>query len=228
MKVLIVKDDPRLAATLRRLLRRQKFVVDVAHSLQLARSALEDNAYEVVLLDRLLPDGDGTELLAFARRQRLRARFIIVSALGETGQRVEGLDHGADDYITKPFEPEELYARIRAAGRRPVLPSERVLALGNLSFDCYSRNFTVNGQLVVLTRRATALVEKLLERGGRVVTRNVLDAALYGFDDFVQANALETQVSRLRKQLATADANVSIHTIRGVGYMLTERPERAS
>ena len=94
MKVLIVEDDPRLAATLRRLLRRQKFVVDVAHSLQLARSALEDNAYEVVLLDRLLPDGDGTELLAFARRQRLRARFIIVSALGETGQRVEGLDHG--------------------------------------------------------------------------------------------------------------------------------------
>lgn len=226
MKVLLVEDDPQLAENVRRLLRRQKHVVDVAGTLSMAKAALAGDAYEVVLLDRLLPDGDGTELMDFARRECLSTRFIVVSALDDIGQRVEGLDHGADDYITKPFEPAELNARIRAAARRPVPDSGRELALGNLRFNMRTKTFMVDARVVVLPRRTLALMEKLLERSGRVVTRDALEAAIYGYNDYVQSNALESHVSRLRKHLVQAGANVRVITIRGVGYMLrkAERP----
>lgn len=222
MRVLLVEDDPQLAENVRRLLRRAKHMVDVAGTLSLAKAVLVGNCYEVVLLDRLLPDGEGTELIDFARRKCLSTRFIIVSALSETGQRVEGLDHGADDYITKPFEPAELNARIRAAARRPIPDGGQVLAFGNLRFNVYTKTFTVDGEAVVLSRRILALMEKLIEHGGRVVTRDTLEMAVYGYGGFVQSNALEAHVSRLRKDLAKARANVQVITIRGVGYMLRE------
>lgn len=228
MKVLLVEDDPQLAENVRRLLRRQKHVVDVAGTLSTAKAALAGDAYEVVLLDRLLPDGDGTELMDFARRECLSTRFIVVSALDDIGQRVEGLDHGADDYITKPFEPAELNARIRAAARRPVPDSGRELALGNLRFNMRTKTFMVDARVVVLPRRTLALMEKLLERSGRVVTRDALEAAIYGYNDYVQSNALESHVSRLRKHLLQAGANVRVITIRGVGYMLRKAEAPAS
>lgn len=222
VKVLLVEDDPQLAENVQRLLCRAKHRVDVVGTLSLAKAVLAGNCYEVVLLDRLLPDGDGTELIDFARRRCLSTRFIIVSALGDTGQRVEGLDHGADDYITKPFEPAELNARIRAATRRPIPDGGQVLAFGNLRFNVCNKTFTVDGKAVALSRRTLALMEKLIERSGQVVTRDTLEMAVYGYDDFVQSNALEAHVSRLRKDLVEAGANVQVITIRGVGYMLRE------
>ena len=222
MKVLLVEDDPNLAVSMRRMLAQDKHVVDVADSFCLARAALADGAYDVVLLDRLLPDGDGLELMRQTRRRGSSTRFLVVSALGEPVQRVEGLDLGADDYIAKPFEPSELLARIRAAGRRPAPEAGRVVAFGNLRFEPHSRNFTVGDKALVFPRRELAIMEKLMVRPGRVVTRDALEAAAYGYDEIVRSNTLESHVSRLRRHLSEGGADVSIHTVRGVGYLLRE------
>jgi len=127
-----------------------------------------------------------------------------------------------DDYMVKPFEPAELFARIRAALRRPLPDSSRVLKLGNLRLNCQSRNFRVSGETIVLPRREIVLLETLMRCAGRVVTREFLESAMYGYDDEIQSNTLESHVSRLRKHLAGLDAAVTVHTIRGVGYMLKE------
>lgn len=227
MKLLLIEDDPDLAVTMRRLLARENYVVDVAESLRMARAALADNTYDLVLLDRRLPDGDGAELIRFAHRKRLHARFLIVSALGETMQRVEGLDLGADDYIVKPFEPQELFARLRAAARRPLPETSRVIEVGNLALHCQHRHFTVAGNSLTLPRREMTILEKLMERAGAVVPRDLLEDAMYGYDDLVQSNTLESHISRLRKHLADCGANVGIHTVRGVGYELRKTAEAA-
>lgn len=227
MKLLLIEDDPDLAVAMRRLLARENHVVDVADSLRMGRAALTDNAYDVVLLDRRLPDGDGAQLIKFARRNRLRTRFLIVSALGETVQRVEGLDLGADDYIVKPFEPEELFARLRAAARRPLPETTRVIEVGNLALHCQQRQVTVAGKSLMLPRRELTVLEKLMERAGAVVPRDTLEGAVYGYDDLVQSNTLESHISRLRKHLADCGANVGIQSIRGVGYLLRKTAEAA-
>ena len=222
MKLLLVEDDPDLATTMRRLLERQNHVVDHADSLQIAKVAVVENEYSVVLLDRRLPDGEGTDLIEYARGKGLPLRFLILSALGDLDQRVEGLDLGADDYMVKPFEPDELLARLRAAERRPLPASARILELGNLRLNCETRNFRVSGETVVLPRREMMILESLLQAAGRVVTRDRLESAAYGYDEEVQSNTLESHISRLRKNLTGRKAGVAIRTIRGVGYMLKE------
>ncbi len=228
MKILLVEDDPDLAATMQRLLDRQNYVVDHAGSLQVAKAAVLDNEYAIVLLDRRLPDGDGTELIRYARSKELNTRFLILSALGEIEQRVEGLDLGADDYMVKPFEPDELLARMRAAARRPLPESEKILELGNLRLNCATRNFRISGETVVLPRREMVILECLMSGAGRVVTRDVLESAMYGYDEEVQSNTLESHVSRLRKNLASKEAGVAIHTVRGVGYLLRANDSRVN
>lgn len=222
MKLLLVEDDPDLATTMRRLLERQNHVVDHADSLRLAKVAVVENEYSIVLLDRRLPDGEGTDLIEYARGKGLPLRFLILSALGDLDQRVEGLDLGADDYMVKPFEPDELLARLRAAERRPLPASARILELGNLRLNCATRNFRVSGETVVLPRREMMILESLLQAAGRVVTRDRLESAAYGYDEEVQSNTLESHISRLRKNLTGRKAGVAIRTIRGVGYMLKE------
>ena len=222
MKLLLVEDDPDLATTMRRLLERQNHVVDHADSLRLAKVAIVENEYSIVLLDRRLPDGEGTDLIEYARGKGLPLRFLILSALGDLDQRVEGLDLGADDYMVKPFEPDELLARLRAAERRPLPASARILELGNLRLNCETRNFRVSGETVVLPRREMMILESLLQAAGRVVTRDRLESAAYGYDEEVQSNTLESHISRLRKNLTGRKAGVAIRTIRGVGYMLKE------
>ena len=222
MKLLLVEDDPDLATTMRRLLERQNHVVDHADSLRLAKAAVVENEYSIVLLDRRLPDGEGTDLIEYARGKGLPLRFLILSALGDLDQRVEGLDLGADDYMVKPFEPDELLARLRAAERRPLPASARILELGNLQLNCATRNFRVSGETVVLPRREMMILESLLQAAGRVVTRDRLESAAYGYEEEVQSNTLESHISRLRKNLTGRKAGVAIRTIRGVGYMLKE------
>ena len=221
MKILLVEDDPDLAAMTSRVLARHNYVVDIAENLAIARSAVQDNAYSLVLLDRRLPDGDGTELIKFMRQKSLATRFLVLSALGKLNQRVEGLELGADDYIVKPFEEDELIARIRAAERRPLPDLSRVIEAGNLNFHCEERNFFVGGEPLILPRREMTVLECLVRGFGRVVTREHLEAEMYGYDDEIQSNSLDAHISRLRKQLAQRQATVKIDNIRGVGYVLT-------
>ena len=223
MKILLVEDDPDLASATQRLLRRHNYIVEVAEDLRVARSALLSFRHEIVLLDRRLPDGDGVDLIHFAQDNNLSCKFLVLSALGELQERVEGLDLGADDYMVKPYEPEELLARIRAAERRPVPEVGRVLKLGALRLNCDTRNFFVDGDAFILPRRELVILEQLIQGANRVVGRDVLEQAMYGYDEQFESNTLESHMSRLRKAIAARNCGVGIHTVRGVGYMLKEQ-----
>lgn len=222
MKILLVEDDSDLAAVTQRLLCRHNYIVDIAEDLSMARGALHSSRYEIVLLDRRLPDGDGVELIHFAKKRNLSCKFLVLSALGELQERVEGLDLGADDYMVKPFEPEELLARMRAAERRPAPDVGRKIELGRLRLDCDRRNFDIGGETFMLPRREMVILEQLVRNANRVVGREALEQAMYGYDEQFESNTLESHMSRLRKTLDAHNRGVKIHTVRGVGYMLRE------
>lgn len=146
----------------------------------------------------------------------------MLTAKGTLSDKVEGLDVGADDYLVKPVAIEELMARIRAVSRRPSAMVTPRLRLGRLEFDFESLQAQVDGQLLALPRRQVLVLQALAMRQGRTVTRSALEAAVYGFDDEIQSNALDAHISKLRKALQQAGAGVEIHVIRGVGYLLAE------
>jgi len=218
MRILLVEDELDMAAALTAALGRQDIVVDHAHNLEIAEEDARIGVHDAVLLDRKLPDGDGLSIIPVIRRVQPGLPIIVLSALGSLDQRVDGLDHGADDYLAKPFSTDELLARLRAVLRRPTQIGESVVAVGNLKFNLSDRSVTVGGEPLDLPRRETLVLEMLVRRNGRAVTRGALEEAVYGFDDEIASNALDANISRLRKKLA--DASVEIHPIRGVGYLL--------
>lgn len=219
MRILLVEDEVEMAAALRAALARRGFVVDRVRTLEDAHLALKEPGVRAVLLDRRLPDGDGLSLLPVLRAMTDPPPVIVLTALGQTMERVEGLDAGADDYLVKPFELDELLARLRAVARRRAGAAVEPLTLGALSFDTVHREAQVSGNPLQLPRREIALLDVLLRRAGRVVLRETIEAALFGFDDAPASNTLDSHVSRLRRRLSDAGAGVAIHALRGVGYM---------
>lgn len=222
MKILLVEDEPDMSRLLSSLLKGAGFVIDHATSIREAEEATRQIAYDLNLLDRRLPDGDGAELIPRIRAMRPGARVMMLTALDSLTSKVSGLEAGADDYLTKPFQGEELIARVRACLRRPgsaVLPPIRV---GALSFDPETRALTIDDKPLPLRRRELNLLEALIRRANRVVTREALLNEVFSSEDEVQANAIDTLVSRLRQRLSSPGANVTILTARGIGYMLTE------
>jgi DNA-binding response OmpR family regulator len=220
VRILLVEDEPEMASALAAALRKYDMVVDLIATLADAEEAVSCNAYGAILLDRQLPDGDGLTLIPTLRSKGLSVPVIVLTARGELVDRVAGLDLGADDYLGKPFAVEELLARLRAVLRRPSdLPSE-MLKLGRLSFDLGNREASVAGRPLDLPRRELLVLETLLRRMGRTVARPSLEEAVYSIDDEIQSNALDTHVSRLRRKLSEAEAEIEIHAIRGVGYLL--------
>ncbi|CCP15783.1 Response regulator mprA [Stenotrophomonas maltophilia RA8] len=222
MRILLVEDDPDLSRALQSGLERQGVVADVVGSLAEAAIALREPVHQLMLLDRQLPDGDGAGFVATARSLRPNLAVIMLTAKGTLSDKVEGLDVGADDYLVKPVAIEELMARIRAVSRRPSAMVTPSLRLGRLEFDFESLQAQVEGQPLALPRRQVLVLQALAMRQGRTVTRSALEAAVYGFDDEIQSNALDAHISKLRKALQQAGAGVEIHVIRGVGYLLAE------
>lgn len=222
MRILLVEDDPDLSRALQSGLERQGVVADAVETLAAATAALREPVHQLVLLDRQLPDGDGTDFVAVARALRPNIPVIMLTAKGSLSDRVEGLDVGADDYLVKPVAIEELMARIRAVARRPSEMVAPVLRLANLTFDFQSLQADVEGHALPLPRRQVLVLQALALRQGRTVTRSALEEAVYGFDDDIQSNALDAHISKLRKALQQAGARVEIHVIRGVGYLLAE------
>ncbi len=220
MRILLIEDEAEFAKPLRSALERDRFVVDWVSSIALATVALRSGAHELVLLDRTLPDGDGLSLIPPLRLNMPGVPIIVLSARGELADRVAGLDDGADDYLVKPFDLEELLARMRAVQRRPneVAPDEVIV--GDLVFDMAFGEARVRGTPLDLQRREVSVLTALLRRRGRTVLREMLEEAVYGFDDTIQSNTLDSHISRLRRKLGDADAGVEIHTVRGVGYLL--------
>ena len=223
MRLLVVEDSRPLAEYVSVACRAKGFVVDLAHSLAEARAAVAGTLYETIVLDLGLPDGDGLEWLQEIRRAGLRTPVLILSARDAPRTVVDGLDFGADDYLTKPFEIEILVARIRALMRRPSAAHGPVITEGNVSFDTSAREARVDGDLIKLGRRELDSLELLLRRTGRVVPKGAIQDAIYPSGEEVASNAIEVLIHRLRKRIRDRGGNIEIHTVRGVGYMLRER-----
>jgi DNA-binding response OmpR family regulator len=220
-RVLLVEDDPALAREIVRALEREGWALDHVACLADAFEAVIQQPYRAILLDRRLPDGDGIALVPAAKSRPSAPSIIFLTARDEVADRIEGLDAGAEDYLVKPFALQELLARLRAACRRPAAGlAPEPIEVGRLSFDPVSREARVAGRPLSLRRRQLALLELLVRRAGRVVQKGHLDSELYGLAAEVSDNALETQVSRLRRSLEEAGSGVEVRTIRGVGYML--------
>ncbi|AHE56727.1 response regulator transcription factor [Sphingomonas sanxanigenens] len=223
MRILLVEDEAELATTIRSLLEQEQCIVDWADRLSIAEEAASFGVHDLVVLDRTLPDGDGLSLIPALRQRNPGVPIIVLSARSELSDRIAGLDEGADDYLAKPFAFEELLARIRALRRRPNELTPDEVRVGRLVFDLAFDEASVDGRRLDLPRREMRVLATLLRRRGRTVLRESLEQAVFGFDDEVQSNTLDSHISRLRRKLAEAGAEVEIHAIRGVGYLLRAR-----
>lgn len=224
MRVLVVEDNYRLGCLIAKLLHDDGHIVDIAATLEEARTALTVAEQEVVLLDLALPDGDGLDVLGLIRQNGGSALVLVVTARGNIVDRVQALNSGADDYIVKPFSDDELLARVRALGRRLRPLRENVLSAGNISLDTESLTLSIAGRPIAISRREILLLKALLAQQGKVLPKEKLDNAVYSLDRPVTDNAVEAVVSRLRKRLDDAGATVKVIALRGIGYILTEEP----
>lgn len=224
MRVLLVEDEPEMASALRSALTRHDMVVDHAPNLFEAEAIAASCSHDAIVLDRQLPDGDGLSLIPKLRARGNLVPVLVLTVRADLADRVAGLDRGADDYLAKPFAFDEFMARLRALLRRPATMQQDVVRAGRLSFDVMNREACIAGAVLDLTRRELLVLEALLRRVGRMVPRALLMEAVFSLDDEVQPNALDTQVSRLRRKLSDANGGVVINGVRGVGYLLREAP----
>jgi len=220
MRILVAEDDAILADGLVKSLRHAGYAVDWARTGEEADAALAVQSYDLAILDVGLPRMSGLEVLGRLRARKLRLPVMILTALNGVDDRVRGLDLGADDYLTKPFELAELEARVRALTRRGLCGAPTMLCHGPLAFDQVGRRASLNGEPLELSARELGLLEILIQRGGRLVSKQQLVDHLCEWDGEVSENAIEVYVHRLRKKLEPA--GVKIRTIRGLGYCLDQ------
>lgn len=224
MRVLLVEDDAILADGLAHSLRSLGHAIDCMATGADADRALSAEQYDFVILDIELPLLNGFEVLRRLRKRKATVPVLVLTARDSVHDRILGLDIGADDYLTKPFEMGELEARMRALVRRAQGIAENEIALGRLVLDLKGRQALVDGAGLDLSAREWAVLELLAARAGRVVSKDALMKSLYEWDDDASPNAIEIYVHRLRKKLM--DSGIVIRTIRGLGYLL-ERPKQA-
>lgn len=216
MRLLLVEDDPMIGASVQKGLRQDGFAVDWVRDGHAAELAVAYESYALILLDLGLPKKDGLDVLATLRQRGNTTPVLVLTARDAVADRVKGLDSGADDYLAKPFDLDELAARIRALLRRQAGRAEPVIRHGELTLNPSTHEATLRGQALVLTAREFALLEALLERPGVILSRAKLEERLYGWGEEIESNAVEVYVHSLRKKLG-ADF---IRNVRGVGYMV--------
>jgi len=216
MRILLVEDDELLGDGLRVGLVQSGYAVDWLKDGLSADQALKTETFDLVVLDLGLPKMLGIQVLQNMRSRGLTMPVLILTARDSVEDRIKGLDSGADDYLTKPFDLDELCARLRALQRRFSSRAEPLLVHDGISLDPASHTVTLNGDLMNVSRREFALLHKLLENAGRVLSREHLTQSLYGWGEDVDSNALEVHIHNLRKKFGQE----FIHTIRGIGYMI--------
>lgn len=221
MRIFLVEDNSALADGVSRALTKVGYAVDTTADGEDADSILATQDFDLVILDLNLPGFDGLEVLKRLRARGNTAQVLILTARDGVNDRVAGLDLGADDYLTKPFELAELEARVRALLRRGAGASSPEITQGGLRFNSVARRLWVNDEATDLPRRELGVLEILLNRLGHVVSKENLADGLANFDDEISPNAIEIYVSRLRKRLKPAGLN--IRTVRGLGYLLEKR-----
>ncbi len=219
MRLLLIEDEIEMARALSVVLVQQHYVVDHMSTVEDAREAIKSRVHDAIILDRHLPDGDGLAFLREMRGAGNTTPVIVLTARNAPTDRVLGLNDGADDYLGKPFLTDELVARLRAIVRRSDHHESRTITEGNIVLDLEHKEARIGDTLINLPRREMLVLEMLMRRSGRTVLRRALEEAVYGYDDEIQSNALDSHVSRLRKKLADSGADVEIHSIRGLGYL---------
>jgi two-component system OmpR family response regulator len=216
VRLLLVEDDTMIGESVLDLLRAEHYAVDWVKDGEMADTALRTQTYDLVLLDLGLPRRDGLAVLRDLRARKDRTPVLVATARDALAQRVEGLDAGADDYVLKPYELDELLARIRALLRRAAGRAEPVYEHQGVSIDPATREVAVNGQPVLLSAREWAVLEPLLARPGLVLSRAQLEEKLYSWKDEVSSNAVEVYIHGIRKKLGPD----IIQNVRGVGYLV--------
>ena len=214
MRLLLVEDDTMIGEAVRLGLRKQALAVDWVQDGLAAKAALSTETFDLVLLDLGLPKLDGLQVLKWLRGTGAKVPVLILTARDSVNDRIKGLDAGADDYIVKPFDLDELAARVRAVLRRQSGRAENVVEHLGLTLDAANHEVTLHGAPVNLSHREFALLEALLERPGQVLSRAQLEERLYGWGEEVESNAVEVHIHNLRKKLGTD----YIQNVRGVGY----------
>jgi DNA-binding response OmpR family regulator len=222
MRLAVVEDNPELAQLLTQSLKAEGYETDLMTTAAEARAAVTTTRYAALILDLGLPDGDGLAILREIRLRKDPLPVLVLTARGGLQDRVSGLRGGADDYLVKPFALEELVARLEALLRRPGQLLGRSLQVANLVFDTESRQAFIDDKPQMLSAREVAVLELLMRRKDRVVSKKLVEDQIFGLSGEVASNAVEVYVHRLRKQLSEHGAKVQIHTIRGVGYLMAE------
>ncbi|MCL5053132.1 MAG: response regulator transcription factor [Ferrimicrobium sp.] len=223
MRVLIVEDHPEMGSWIRKELLQLQWECDIAETLSAARRFIRQAAYDVLLLDIMLPDGSGIELCQ-ELRMSVNAAIIMVTARDDVSDRIEALDKGADDYVIKPFAIEELVARIRAVSRRITGDRGPVLEFCDLRLWTEERSVEQHGQPLELSRREFDLLEAFMRNSKKVLTRDQLLEIAWGYVFFAESNVVDVTVKRLRERL-DPEGQVAIDTVRGVGYVLRSSRE---
>jgi two-component system OmpR family response regulator len=216
MRVLLVEDDKMIGAAISEALKDAAYAIDWVKDGDLAGEAIHSETYDIALLDLGLPDVDGLEVLKRIRSEKKRLPVIILTARDALGDRIDGLDLGADDYLVKPFEIGELLARMRAVLRREGSGSQPVLSNGKLELNPATREASYLGEAAILSAREFALLQALLTRPGAILSRSELERHIYGWSEEVESNAVEFLIHAVRKKLGAK----SIRNVRGVGWMV--------
>ncbi|MBI4921455.1 MAG: response regulator [Devosia nanyangense] len=218
MRILVVEDNTTLASGIASVLRAAGYAVDVVHDGVSAEAVIATETFDLVILDLTLPEMDGLDVLRGMRARRNASSVLILTARGALDERVRGLDLGADDYMTKPFEVSELEARVRVLLRRQSGLHDASVSFGDITLDTVSRTVWAFGQALDIPLREFSVLETLLLKGGKVVGKQAIIESLAAFDDELSENAVEQYVSRLRRRLAPYALTVRV--ARGIGYYL--------
>ena len=216
MRLLLVEDDPMIGAGVQRGLKQDGHTVDWVRDGAAAELAVADGVYEVILLDLGLPRKSGLELLAGLRRKGVATPVLVITARDSVADRVKGLDAGADDYLVKPFDLDELSARIRALTRRQGGRASPVIEVGSLALDPAKHVVTLGGVPIALSKREFSLLHALMKQPGVPLSRAQIEESLYGWGEEIESNAVEVYIHSLRRKLGAE----RIRNVRGVGYMV--------
>lgn len=223
MKLLLAEDDPMIGTSMVHGLKQAGFAVDWVRDGRNARAALDSGDYGLLLLDLGLPQVDGVSLLKALRRANLDIPVLVVTARDTVADKIAGLNLGADDYLTKPFDLDELVARIHALQRRQAGRTQPEIRLGDLCLNPLNREASLDGRPLPLSQREFSLLAALMEKPGAVLSREQLEDRLYGWEEEVASNAIEVHLHNLRRKLGM----VWIRNVRGVGYKVVEPPPDA-
>ena len=216
MRLLLVEDDPMIGASVQRGLRQDGHTVDWVRDGAAAELAVANGVHEMILLDLGLPRKSGLDLLASLRRRGAATPVLVITARDSVADRVKGLDAGADDYLVKPFDLDELSARIRALTRRQGGRASPVIEVGSLALDPAKHVVTLGGAPIALSKREFSLLHALMKQPGVPLSRAQIEESLYGWDEEIESNAVEVYIHSLRRKLGAE----RIRNVRGVGYMV--------